>query len=123
MAGKTRRSPLYKGLQKEALAEQYLSQRGLRLLQRNFRCKLGEIDLIMADGETCVFVEVRYRRHASHGSALETVDYRKQQKLLRTAQFYLVRHGLLERCPSRFDVVAISGADNAIEWIRNAFGQ
>ncbi|MBR9909088.1 MAG: YraN family protein [Gammaproteobacteria bacterium] len=122
MPRKTQRpSPRRKGDQKERLAEQYLLQQGLKLLVRNFQCKLGEIDLVMQHGDTRVFVEVRYRKSRAFGSAVESVDFRKQQKLIKTAQFYLLQDKDSERLPSRFDVIAIEGDSNTIEWITNAF--
>lgn len=98
----------------------YLLARGLRLVERNYRGRGGEIDLIMRERETLVFIEVRYRRSGRYGSAAETVTSGKQQRLLATAARYLQRHRL--DLPCRFDVVGISGAQlEAIEWIRDAF--
>jgi putative endonuclease len=98
----------------EALA--YLQDRGLRLVERNFRCKTGEIDLIMAEGDSLVFVEVRRRASSRFGGAAASVTSAKQQKLLRAAQFYLLRFRAMPAC--RFDVVAIEGG--ALNWIKNA---
>ena len=113
-------NPSHKGQQKERLAEQYLIQQGLRPLTRNFRCKMGEIDLVMRDADTTVFVEVRYRKNSAFGSALESVDFRKRSRLIRAAEFYLLRQSGANDYPSRFDVVAISG-DDKIDWVENAF--
>ena len=117
---------MLKGQKSERRAEQFLKSRGLTLVERNYRCKLGEIDLIMIDGRTLVFVEVRYRRQQGYGSASESVDTRKQQKLIRAAQYYLQRlAGSEPAC--RFDVVGIGGnqtpqsEQNPIEWLPNAF--
>lgn len=106
----------------EAHAQDFLEQRGLRLLHRNWACRSGELDLVMLDGDTVVFVEVRYRRHAGWGGALASVDARKQQKLIRAAQLFLQKESRWARHPCRFDVVAL-GAHEADEsnWIRNAF--
>lgn len=113
-----------KGLRFEELALDYLQQRGLCLVQRNFRCKLGEIDLVMHEGPVLVFVEVRFRGSRSHGGALATITRAKQQKLLRTARFYLLRHPESQHCICRLDVVGVEPADNGqpqFTWIRNAF--
>lgn len=111
------------GQRAEALAEAYLTDRGLQPRARNYRCKAGEIDLIMTQGETLVFVEVRLRRNSRFASAAESVDARKQQKLLRAAQFYLLQHKLTERVVCRFDIIAFNrGLDTeAITWLPNAF--
>lgn len=111
-----------KGQLKEQLAEQYLRQQGLTLETKNFRCKLGEIDLIMRHGNTRVFVEVRYRKSAAFGSPMESVNLQKQQKLARAAQLYLMRQADADRVPCRFDVIAITGEGNSIDWVRDAFG-
>ncbi|MFB1485552.1 MULTISPECIES: YraN family protein [unclassified Thiocapsa] len=103
---------------KERLAEDYLKRRHLQPIARNHRCRFGEIDLVMRDGETLVFVEVRYRRSDRFGSPAETIDRRKQQRLTAAASHYLQAHPTL--LPCRFDVVAVSGGDR-IEWIKNAF--
>lgn len=110
-----------KGKAGEALAYAYLSERGLLLVERNYRCRLGELDLIMRDGSYLVFVEVRSRRNSRYGSPAETVTYRKQQKLLKAASFYLQRRR--HDGPCRFDIVAINRADaNApVQWIKDAF--
>jgi len=94
-------------------------EKGLQLIQRNFSCKLGELDLIMQEGETLVFIEVRYRKSSAFGGSEASVSATKQKRLIRTAQLYLQqKHG--NRPPMcRFDVIAISG-DNT-NWIKNAF--
>lgn len=118
-SGKTRQAI---GKHAEQLAETYLNKHGLRLLQRNYRCRGGEIDLIMTDNGTLVFVEVRYRKHQMFGGAAASVDRRKQQRLQLAARHYLQQHRAENRV-CRFDVIAISpGADgqNAVEWINNA---
>jgi len=104
----------------EQLAAQYLQQQGLKLLQTNYSCRFGEIDLILQDGETHVFAEVRLRSSAAFGGAAASIDARKQTKLLKTAQFYL--SGLKQMPPCRFDAVLMQSNDiNKIEWIKNAF--
>ena len=103
----------------ERLAADFLEARGLRILERNFRCRGGEVDLIAREGGTLVFVEVRLRSGRAYGGAAASVDARKQLKLLRAARFYLA--GKPEQ-PCRCDVVALDGlAADRIEWIRDAF--
>ncbi|HEY4542121.1 MAG TPA: YraN family protein [Noviherbaspirillum sp.] len=112
------RSPRQReGAAAEERALAYLQQQGLREVTRNFRCKGGEIDLIMRAGETLVFVEVRQRGSARFGGAAASVTVAKQTRLIRAAQFYLQRQRIEPAC--RFDVVAIDG--DKIEWLRNAF--
>ncbi len=108
----------------EEQAVRHLETHGLRLLTRNFRCRLGEIDAVMRDGEMLVFVEVRFRRNDDYGSALESVTWSKQRKLLAAARAYLGWSGLADR-PSRFDVVSVSKRNCRADflWIRDAFGQ
>ncbi|NOY66415.1 MAG: YraN family protein [Gammaproteobacteria bacterium] len=110
------------GQQAEKLACHYLQGKGLILKQTNYGCKLGEIDLIMKDKKQLVFVEVRYRKNDFFGSGAETVDNRKQRKLILTANHYLSaknKHNMA----CRFDVISICGKmciDN-INWISDAF--
>lgn len=106
----------------EDLAAAYLQQQGLQLLQRNFQCRTGEIDLIMLSQDTLVFVEVRYRRSDAFGSAIESVTYRKQQKILKTAQFYIMRNPQFQNLNYRFDIVGMSHNGQTIDWLSNAFG-
>jgi len=113
-----------RGAQAEAVAAAFLEARGLECLSQNYRARTGEIDLIMRERDTLVFVEVRLRSHKAFSSAAESVNLRKQRKLIATAQLYLQEHNLLERHACRFDVVAINQlppktAD--IEWIVGAF--
>ena len=109
---------LLRGESAEERALGWLTGRGLRLVERNFRCKSGEIDLIMQDGETLVFVEVRYRSHAGFGSAVESVTPAKQKKLQRAAAAYLQRRK--EVPPCRFDIIGFDAAGR-IDWLQNAF--
>lgn len=107
----------------EHRAEQYLKQQGLTLVERNFQCRGGEIDLIMREGAVWVFVEVRYRHAASRVSAAESVGPAKRRRLWRTAQVYLQQQRLTE-VSSRFDLVAIDAATTAerarqLQWVKN----
>lgn len=95
------------GTQAEELARRHLENHGLTFLTNNFSCRYGEIDLIMLEGEMIVFVEVRYRQRQDYGGALESVDFRKQQKLIRTAMFFLQQHGHTDTF-ARIDVIALS---------------
>lgn len=97
----------------------YLSQNGIIIKERNFRCRQGEVDLIGYDGEYLVFFEVKYRKSGSKGSAAEAVDSRKQKRICRTADYYRLIHGCPDDTAMRFDVVAVDG--NRIEWYKNAF--
>jgi putative endonuclease len=110
-----------RGMDAEERAWQHLRSHGARLLQRNFRSRRGEIDLIVQDSDSVVFVEVRYRGNANYGSGAESVDHRKQSRLIACAQHYLQSYPQLARLPCRFDVIAINGRDDSLDWIRNAF--
>jgi putative endonuclease len=90
----------------EELAADYLRRKGMAILARNYRCRAGEIDIVARDGEAVVFVEVKERAGASHGSAVEAVTWRKRQRILRAAHAYAAVHRLAD-APVRFDVVAI----------------
>lgn len=109
-----------------AIAEQhacdYLKTQGLRWVESNYSCRLGEIDLIMRDNNYLVFVEVRSRTSLAFGGALGSISFSKQQKLLRTASLYLLMNKLHDKQPIRFDVVCMEGAATNISWIKNAFG-
>ncbi|MDY7566424.1 YraN family protein [Pseudomonas sp. RTC3] len=112
------------GREAEAYALKHLQQQGLRLITQNWLCKRGELDLVMLDGDTVVFVEVRYRRHAGWGGALESVDTRKRAKLILAAQFFLQKESRWADSPCRFDVVAINGDPGSappLDWVKNAF--
>jgi putative endonuclease len=104
----------------EARAEAFLVAQGLVKHAKNYRCKLGEIDLIMQHEDTLVFIEVRLRSHSSFANAAESVTIRKQQKIINTAQYYLQEHNLTDKAHCRFDVIAFSHNDQP-EWIKNAF--
>jgi len=103
----------------ENRALDYLKQQGLTLVCRNYRSKMGEIDLILKQGPVLVFVEVRFRKSGQFGSAVETVTRSKQNKIRNTAQLYLQDKGLSSNTPLRFDVVGLNGVD--INWIPGAF--
>ncbi|EQA6234687.1 YraN family protein [Enterobacter hormaechei] len=106
----------------ELKARRWLEGKGLRFVAANVRGRGGEIDLIMKDGQTIVFVEVRYRQSSRFGGAAASVTLAKQQKLLQTAHLWLARHnGGFDTVDCRFDVVAFTG--NAIDWLKNAFGE
>jgi putative endonuclease len=106
------------GAQAEQVAAQFLQKNGLRLIQRNFRCRFGEIDLILRDGETLIFAEVRQRSRGDFGGADASIDAHKQRRLILTAQHYLA--SLPHIPPCRFDAVLLDAADN-VEWVKNAF--
>ncbi|TAJ80333.1 MAG: YraN family protein [Gallionellaceae bacterium] len=106
------------GAQAEDIAARYLQQRGLELITRNYRCRFGEIDLILQDGATLVFVEVRLRSGSRFGGAVASIDARKQGKLIHAAQHYLATLEHLPPC--RFDAVLLDASNN-LEWVRNAF--
>jgi putative endonuclease len=114
------------GKRAEDFARDYLQKNGLAFVQSNYRCKHGEIDLIMRDNKTIVFVEVRYRKSTRFGSGAETVDAKKQQKLLASASHYLQTHPKAARGSCRIDVVSLTaergpaGRPFAVQWIPNA---
>lgn len=106
----------------ERRAEEFLKQHSLVLLHRNYRCRFGEIDLIMRDCATLVFIEVRMRAKSLFGGAAGSITVTKQEKIVRTANHYLA--ALRSEPPCRFDAVLLSGRDGEyIEWIRDAFGE
>jgi putative endonuclease len=103
----------------ETLACRYLERQGLVLIERNYRCRAGEVDLIMRDGECLVFVEVRSRRHSRYGTPAETITRTKQRRLCRAAAYYLLTHPC--NAPCRFDVIAILQQKRQLDWIKGAF--
>ena len=118
------RSSAKTGKDAEQQALEHLQRQGLRLLAQNWLCKRGELDLVMLDGDTVVFVEVRYRKHAQWGGALASIDGRKRQKLILAAQFFLQKEHRWANSPCRFDVVAIESSPHGtagLNWLRNAF--
>ncbi|PKO45908.1 MAG: YraN family protein [Betaproteobacteria bacterium HGW-Betaproteobacteria-22] len=119
MNEKMKAKHLSAGINAEQLAATFLTQQGLTLVEKNFRCPYGEIDLIMREAKTLVFVEVRLRSSTSFGGASMSITASKQQKLTRTAERYLQTHGNTD---CRFDVILMQQIDiNAVEWIKNAF--
>ncbi len=108
-----------KGFDEETRAMEYLVAQGLRLVARQWRCRFGEIDLIMRDGDGLVFVEVRHRKSAAFGGALSSVTASKLAKMERAAQMYLVESGHRGHC--RFDAVLVSPALQ-IDWLKNITG-
>ena len=117
-----RRSGKDAGDNAEAIAGRYLQQQGLIMVERNYHSRMGEIDLIMRDRQTLVFVEVRYRKHAKFGSGADSVTSRKQHKITLTAHQYLQQHHPNTPPPCRFDVISMTGkGPENIEWIKDAF--
>ncbi|MCR5800034.1 MAG: YraN family protein [Lachnospiraceae bacterium] len=102
----------------EDAAAEYLKDKGIEIVCRNFACRIGEIDIIGRDKDTLVFFEVKYRKNDSYGDALQAVDLKKQKKIIRVADYFIMTHdtGLYYR----FDVIGITG--DRIDWIKNAFG-
>lgn len=96
-----------------------MAARGYEIIEYNFRCCIGEIDLIAKDGEFLVFVEVKYRRNENAGNPLEAVTLRKQRTIGKVAAYYLMTHGYGEDAPCRFDVAAVLG--NRVQIVQNAF--
>ncbi|MCK0155020.1 YraN family protein [Alcanivorax sp. S6407] len=112
------------GAQAEAAAQQWLIHHGLSLVTSNYRCRQGEIDLVMLDQDCLVFTEVRWRKYASHGGALASVDYHKQQRLIQAARHFLAKHPTHQQRPCRFDVIGMEPDNNgsvSYQWIQNAF--
>jgi putative endonuclease len=115
---------LRKGLRFEDQASSYLQAHGLRLLHSNYRCRFGELDLVMRDGDTLCFVEVKFRKSLSFGGAAASIPPTKQRKIIKTALFYIASHKQLANKAMRFDALLIqqqADGGNQINWIRNAF--
>ncbi len=113
-----------RGKTTEAFAEQYLIKQGLTFVERNVHCRQGEVDLIMLDGDTVVFIEVKYRKNNHFGSAIEAVSLAKQNKIKHCVAFYFHKSNLNEyNTPCRFDVIALEGNINQpqVTWLKNAF--
>lgn len=118
-----------KGVQAETIALNYLTSKGLQILKQNFRCRRGEIDLIMKDSTTCskleqapelVFIEVRYRSRDDYGSALESVTQYKVRRIIHTATYFQMKFREFEAWPCRFDIVTISPGSQ-VDWLQSAF--
>jgi putative endonuclease len=114
-----------RGLKAEIIAAEELGRLGYRILDSNYRCRYGEIDLIALEGDTLVFVEVRSRKSLLFGTPAESVTTAKQEKLLITADHYISERNITGKC-CRFDVVSVvfgEGSARHVEVIKNAFGQ
>ncbi|PLW70383.1 YraN family protein [Pseudohalioglobus lutimaris] len=109
----------------EEQAACWLQRQGLTIIERNFRCRVGELDIIGQQGQYLVFIEVRARSNSRFASAAASVDLRKRRRLVRAAQWFLQRHRKYAHLPCRFDVVAFQPPQSATEqtplWIRGAF--
>jgi putative endonuclease len=108
------------GMRAEDLCAELLRRAGLRLVERNWRCRHGEIDLIADESGTLVFAEVRMRSGSGFGGAAESVTIAKRSRLIAAARLYLARR---PQASCRFDVFLVDGAASRVEWIRNAFGE
>lgn len=110
------------GADQEAFVCEWLKERGYTIVQRNFRCRSGEIDIVAREGGYLVFIEVKYRSRSANGLPQEAVDLRKQRIISRVALYYLQRYGYGETTPVRFDVAAVFGEDEAkVTLYQNAF--
>ena len=114
----SKNAALERGRQAEQQAEAYLIRQGLKLICRNFRCRYGELDLVMLDRQTLVIVEVRLRRNSRYGSALESITLNKQALIIAATQVYLANQAL-DRAV-RFDVVTFD-EQGKLHWLANAF--
>lgn len=113
---------LAKGQASEFLAATYLAQQGLTCIQRNFRCKRGEIDLIcLTTEQTLVFVEVRSRSRTRYASAAESITPRKQQRIIQCSRYFLLTYPQYQHCNLRFDVVLFDNNHQSPQWICSAF--
>ena len=110
-----------KGSVAEERAQHFLRQQGFKFIKRNYNTKSGELDLIMRDGESLVFIEVRFRDRKEHGDGVETITQVKRNKMIKAATLYLVEHNLWDKIYCRFDVVGIGSDKNDIIWIKDAF--
>lgn len=110
------------GQQAENVAQNYLEKNGLKLIKANYNCKIGEIDLIMEEGVTCVFIEVRYRKEEDYGDAIASITPSKRRKIVGAAKWYLQEENLYDKVSCRFDVIAVPGdLKQEIVWIKDAF--
>lgn len=105
----------------ESLAAAFLEREGLKILERNYRCRFGEIDIVATAGGILVFVEVRARRSEDYGGAAASITAAKRRRLLAAARHYLAARGAERAC--RFDAVLIRGEERRIEWLIDAFGE
>jgi len=110
------------GNQAEKIAADYLQQQGLKLLETNYRCRFGEIDLVMRDSKTLIFVEVRLRRNSMFGGAAYSINSSKQKKLIITAEHYLQQHSTVTKLACRFDAILMDKTSTTnLQWIQSAF--
>jgi len=116
-------STVARGRRFEEAAERFLQQQGLKTVTKNFRCKVGEIDLVMNDRGTLAFVEVRYRARGGLVAPFETITHAKQQRIVLTAAAFLQARPTLAAHPCRFDAIAVDGREDALcfDWIKDAF--
>ena len=119
MSPDARLSARRRGEEAEELAARFLADHGLEIVARNYRTRLGEVDIVARDGSALVFVEVRARSWGAYGGAAASVDFRKQRRLVAAARHYLAR--LRAEPPCRFDVLTVQGPQAAPAWIRGAF--
>lgn len=113
------------GTAAEHLAREHLEKKGLITVATNESSRFGELDIIMLDkkemGDTLVFVEVRFRANTNHGSALESINRKKQNKIIKAAKYFLKEHREFSRHFCRFDVVTIESSENNLQWTPSAF--
>ena len=109
-----------KGIVGEEAAKVFLLKQGLRWIASNYSCRMGEIDLIMQEGECLVFVEVRQRSSMAFGGALASITATKQKKIIKAAQHFQLTHKQLSNNPCRIDVLTLQGTAPNIDWIKNA---
>ena len=105
----------------ENLAAAFLERQGLKILERNYRCRFGEIDLVARSGGVLVFVEVRARKSEAFGGAAGSITAAKRRRLVAAARHFLARRRVERAC--RFDVVLVRGSEQRVEWITDAFGE
>lgn len=105
----------------EERACQFLTRQGLQFIAKNVRFKVGELDLVMQQGDMLVFVEVRYRAYSSYGSGLESISWSKKQKIRRAAECYLLKNSWARKMPCRVDAISVSGPLEKLcfEWVEN----
>lgn len=110
-----------RGAPAESQAAAFLEHQGLSILERNYRCRFGEIDLVARSGPVLIFVEVRARSSEDFGGAAGSITGAKRRRLVAAARHYLATHRAQREC--RFDVVLVRGREGNIEWLANAFGE
>ena len=110
---------LFRGQTAEKIAADFLSARGLTIICRNYRCRMGELDIVAKDGETLIFVEVRCRADNRYGHALDSIDRAKKKRLISAAACFLTQY---ESCPCRFDVITMDRLSmDTVNWMMDAF--